>query len=119
MKKENDLTEHIRQLEEQLLKPEIRSSKIELTKLLAEGFFEFGSSGRVLYKDEEIEEAGIGIVKMKLSDFEVHAISDDVALATYRIFNEMTEQHSLRSSIWKRKEDEWKMVFHQGTKIEI
>lgn len=113
-----DLKEHIRQLEENLLSPEVRSSRAELKKLLADGFFEFGSSGRVLYKDEDLAEDGIGIIKAKLSDFEIHPLSDDIVLATYRTFNEISNQHSLRSSIWKQSEGEWKMVFHQGTKTE-
>ncbi|MBS8263756.1 DUF4440 domain-containing protein [Mesobacillus boroniphilus] len=113
-----DLNVHIRQLEENLLKPEVRSSRTELEKLLADDFFEIGSSGRVLYKGEVIAEDGIGIVKMKLSDFEIHPLSADIVLATYRIFNEISNQHSLRSSVWKQNEGVWKMVFHQGTKTE-
>jgi hypothetical protein len=109
------LKEHIKQLEEKLLTPEVRSSKTELKKLLADEFFEFGSSGRVLYKDEDFE-GGIGIIKVTLSDFDIHPLSENIVLATYRTFNEQTKQHALRSSIWKQNEGVWKMVFHQGTK---
>lgn len=112
------LSERIRQLEEKLLQPEIRSSRLELKELLAEGFFEIGSSGKVLYKEEAIGEEGIGLVKMRMSDFEIHPLSDSIVLATYRIYNEVSKQHSLRSSIWKLNEGVWKMVFHQGTKTE-
>ena len=118
MKIECKLKDHIRSLEEKLLNPEVRSSKLELKKLLTDDFFEFGSSGKVLYKDEEIADDGIGIVKMEMSDFEIHPLSEEIVLATYRIFNEMTNQHSLRSSIWKLYEGVWKMTFHQGTKTE-
>jgi hypothetical protein len=113
------LKEHIRHLEENLLNPEVRSSKMELKKLLADEFFEFGSSGKVLYKGEDIAEDGIGIVRMTLSDFELHPLSETIVLATYRIFNEDSKQHSLRSSIWKLNEGSWKMVFHQGTKTDL
>jgi hypothetical protein len=51
-----DLKVHIKQLEENLLKPEVRSSGAELKKLLADDFFEIGSSGRILYKNKEIAE---------------------------------------------------------------
>jgi hypothetical protein len=118
MKTVHELKDHLRQLEEKLLKPEVRSSRSELKNLLADEFFEFGSSGRVLYKNEEIADGGIGIVKMKMSDFEIHSLSDEIVLATYRIFNEISNQHSLRSSIWKKDVDGWKMVFHQGTKTD-
>ncbi|PGS48811.1 DUF4440 domain-containing protein [Bacillus sp. AFS041924] len=114
----NSLKDHLRTLEENLLKPEIRTSQIELKKLLADEFFEFGSSGRVLYKDDQLEH-GIGIVKMELSDFEIHPLSNEITLVTYRIFNEIKKQHSLRSSIWKLKDGQWKMYFHQGTPTEF
>ncbi|WP_079508872.1 nuclear transport factor 2 family protein [Mesobacillus jeotgali] len=110
-----ELKEHIRQLEEKLLTAEVRASRTELKKILADEFFEFGSSGRVLYKNDEME-SGIGIIKAKLSDFDIHPLSDNIVLATYRTFNERTNQHALRSSIWKQVEGDWKMVFHQGTK---
>lgn len=111
-----ELKKQLRQLEEDLLKPEVRKSRDQLKKLLADDFFEIGSSGRILFKNEDIPEAGIGIVKMKMSDFEIHPLSSDIVLATYRIFNEMNGEYTLRSSIWKLYESGWKMVFHQGTK---
>lgn len=43
------LNEHLCQLEEQLLKPETRISPADIEKLLADNFFEFGSSGNVWY----------------------------------------------------------------------
>ncbi len=76
------LRECLYQLEERLLKPEVRTSQKELKKILADDFFEFGSSGKVLYKNEDIDKNGIGVVKMTLSDFEVHPLSKDVVLTT-------------------------------------
>ena len=118
MTSHSSLKEQLLQLEEKLLKPEIRKSKDELSKLLADTFFEFGSSGKVLYKDEDIGEMTLGEVRMTLSDFEIHPLSEEIVLTTYRIFNEVNEQHSLRSSIWKIVDGNWKMHFHQGTKIQ-
>lgn len=105
------------QLEQKLLQPEIRRSKEELASLLADGFFEFGSSGKVLYKGETSQTIELGEVHMRLSDFDIHPLSDDIILTTYKIYNECTEQFSLRSSIWKCVDGNWKMHFHQGTNI--
>lgn len=113
---EPSLKEHLRLLEEMLLRPEIRTSREELTKLLSDDFFEFGSSGNVWRKKDGISEHGIGVVKMTLSDFEIHPLSDDTVLTTYRIFNEVKMEHTLRSSIWKFRDGRWQMFFHQGTK---
>ena len=112
----HSLKEVLLHLEEELLKPEIRASKVELARLLSEDFFEIGSSGRVLYKNEEIDEMKLGAVKMRLSDFDIHPLSEEIVLTTYRIYNEVNQQHSLRSSIWKFVDGTWKMQFHQGTR---
>ncbi|CAM3809052.1 DUF4440 domain-containing protein [Mesobacillus thioparans] len=112
-----NLRDHLLQLEEKLLTSEVRSSKTELKKVLADEFFEFGSSGRVLYKNEDFVD-GISIIEVTLSEFEIHPLSDEIVLATYRTFNDQTKQHALRSSIWKLNEGVWKMVFHQGTKTD-
>jgi hypothetical protein len=56
---------------------------------------------------------------MKLSDFEIHQLSGEIVLTTYRIFNEEKMQHSLRSSIWKFEDTKWRMIFHQGTPIPL
>ncbi|OMP68702.1 nuclear transport factor 2 family protein [Domibacillus epiphyticus] len=116
MESQLSLKKHLLHLEQKLLKPEIRTSRQELTKLLADEFFEFGSSGHIWYRKDGISEEGIGVVKMTLYDFDIHQLSSDSVLATYRTFNEETMQHTLRSSIWKFKDERWQMFFHQGTK---
>lgn len=104
-------------LEEMLLLPEVRTSATELSNLLADNFFEFGSSGKVWSKKYGLSPNGIDVVKMKLSDFQIHPLSEEIVLTTYQIFNEEKMQHSLRSSIWKYENAKWQMIFHQGTPI--
>jgi len=113
---EEKLREHLLELEETLLKPEVRASKQELSKLLADDFFEIGSSGKVLYKDQNIGDKGISIVNMQIDDFDIHELSEEIMLTTYRVYDQENNHSSLRSSIWKYKNGKWKMHFHQGTK---
>ncbi|MFC3748262.1 DUF4440 domain-containing protein [Paenibacillus sp. GCM10012306] len=108
---------HLLELEERLLQPAVRTSVEELSALLADDFIEFGSSGNVWYRQEGLNENGIGVVNMTLSDFEIHSLSENTTLTTYRIFNEHRQQYSLRSSIWKFREGRWQMFFHQGTPV--
>ncbi|PLS18649.1 DUF4440 domain-containing protein [Bacillus sp. M6-12] len=119
MAMESSLKEHLRELEELLLKSEIRTSPEKLKQILAESFFEFGSSGKVLYKDEGIGKEGLSVAKMTMSDFEIHPLSEEIVLTTYRIYNHIKEQHSLRSSIWKFNGGRWQMFFHQGTNTSL
>ncbi|MCP8967783.1 DUF4440 domain-containing protein [Ectobacillus ponti] len=107
------LKKHIQELEQQLLEPGVRTAPAELDKLLADSFFEFGSSGKVWYKQDMT--GGISVRKMTMSDFALHPLAEDVVLATYRVKDETRGVHTLRSSIWKRTGEQWQMVFHQGT----
>lgn len=108
------LYNHLKELEETLLQPETRKSLESLQRLLAPSFFEVGSSGEVLYK-EGITPENIGVVDMTLFDFEIHPLSEEVVLTTFTIDNLLKQQRSLRSSIWKRMNGNWMMVYHQGT----
>jgi hypothetical protein len=102
--------QQIRALEELLLTPAVRASRFELESLLSDQFVEFGSSGRVYSKAEMIEAliASPGCTAT-VSDFRVLALAANVMLATYR------SEHALRSSLWRREGNDWRMIFHQGT----
>lgn len=103
--------------EKQLLDPEARHSAGVLEKVLHPDFIEFGSSGRVYNKrmmiDMMTKEIPGAVV---IRDFEVRALSEDIALVTYRSIGQ-SGQEARRSSIWVRSEGEWACRFHQGTRI--
>jgi len=79
MNNQKEMTETIRLLEEKLLEPSVRHSVDDLKELLADGFTEFGRSGRVFDK-----KAVIGRIqkdetdKMNLSDFKVVILAPDI-----------------------------------------
>lgn len=111
------LKEQIRALEEKLLNTDVRTSPDKLSRLLTDDFFEIGSSGRVWRKQDLMGEQGAGEVRMTLSEFDMYPISGEAVLATYRIMNEDTGIETLRSSIWKFRDERWQMFFHQGTPV--
>lgn len=111
----------IRGLEEELFKQSVRTSRSAVGALLADDFVEFGRSGRVYDKQEIVlslaAEANDAAPELTASGFELKSLADDVVLLTYRTRRVDGEQalHTLRSSIWKRSDGAWRMVFHQGT----
>lgn len=110
------LTNHLFELEERLLQPGIRKSIEELDNLLADEFVEFGSSGRIFNKGIIMNRLpNETIIQMTLMDFEAKLLAPDVALTTFKVLKHTNMQYSLRSSIWKLKEEKWQMIFHQGT----
>ena len=106
----------IRRLEEALLVPEVRKSAAQIAALLADEFVEIGSSGRIYDKDQIIgqlqQESGEESLRT-VSDFMAREPADGLILVTYRII----ESRTVRSSIWKKTNSEWRMVFHQETKF--
>ncbi|MDA1635436.1 DUF4440 domain-containing protein [Bacillus cereus] len=115
MKKHSELKKHLCELEEKLLEPKTRTAPEELDKLLADDFFEFGSSGNVWYKKDFVGGSGLSVRKMTLSNFEIYSLSEGTVLATYRVRDETRMQNTLRSSIRKMIDGKWQMFFHQGT----
>ncbi len=114
------LSDHLRELEELMTKPEIRRSPEELAQLLADDFREFGSSGRVFDKQQIIDALkNQPPVQLWLDEFQVQGLAPDVALVTYRgncrFPGSDKLSHSLRSSIWRNQKGRWEVVFHQGT----
>jgi len=116
--------ELFRSLEQRLHRSEIRSMREAVNELLADGFLEFGSSGRVYNKLTTMEALAAETVTSpppEVFDFSVISISPDAVLVTYRSFRHPTEKsagrQTLRSSIWKSIDGRWQMLFHQGTVI--
>lgn len=112
-----DLNTLIQQLELSLLDSPTRKSVDYLNKRIADEFVEFGASGNIYNKQDVL--ASLPLEKERkftVEDFSVKALSPDVVLATYKIIGDDVPVASLRSSIWKRVDGEWCMVFHQGTK---
>jgi hypothetical protein len=121
------LTAHIHGLEMRLLEPAVRASAAALADLLAPDFIEFGSSGHAYDRPAIIaalhteQSAPAPQVERTISDFAVRRLADDVALATYRVARRAPEvpheECFLRSSIWRRSNERWQMIFHQGTRV--
>ena len=117
-------TDIIKNLELELIQPEIRKSKERLNDLLADDFIEIGESGDQYNKQDILsalpKQSGI---RFFLNDFNTSEISPGVVLATFQLEKEIVNSSekiiSLRSSIWKLNNGKWQIVFHQGTKINI
>lgn len=112
----NNILKTIEQLEKRLLDPQTRKSKKVLNELLAEGFKEFGSSGRVFSKEDIINRLPQeDSFFYSIEDISAQKLSVDTILLTYKL--EINSVASLRTSIWQKNRDKWQMIFHQGTKV--
>ncbi|MFJ7558561.1 DUF4440 domain-containing protein [Bacillus thuringiensis] len=48
---------------------------------------------------------------------DIHVLSSKCVLTIYKIFNETKEIKTIRSSIWEKRNNNWKLFFHQETKM--
>ncbi len=118
------LRHQLHQLEKRLLQPEVRRFPSELTRLLADEFVEFGSSGQVYDRQTIIESLSKETtIEISITGFKMVVLTPGVALVTYRAVciseGDESPVHSLRSSIWKLADSRWQMVFHQGTPTSV
>ena len=117
--KDNDLLEILTKKEKSLIDPIARKQPESLHSLLSPSFFEFGCSGKVWQRSETLQLLGNVSPEVEATDFKLHPLASDVMLLTYKTIRRDENGNSysvLRSSIWKKNENEWQMMFHQGTK---
>ena len=122
METENSEAEELRQLEWQLIQPDVRARQEAVGNLLAEEFLEFGSSGRIFDRRETIELLRQEQpVDRTMTRFQSRSLAPGIALVTYHLKSQGKAAEgpilSLRSSIWKRIDGRWRMIFHQGTRL--
>jgi hypothetical protein len=116
------LCAHLRLREEALLDPALRRDRARVAAFLADDFLEFGSSGNVWTREAVIELLATEKYQPPtMEDFKCHWIAEGVALVTYRTvrIDPQSGQSAavLRSSLWVRDLSEWRMRFHQGTRV--
>jgi len=120
-----ELEKYILSLEKELLMPQTRKNSHRLQELLAKDFYEFCSSGYVYYYEpkEVITDApNSESENWVISDFKMKVLTEQTILVNYQLYKpekSAKEQFSLRSSIWQKVEEGWKMIFHQGTTRQV
>jgi hypothetical protein len=115
------LEDTIYELEESLLRLDVRQSAEVIAERLADDFTEFSSSGRVYHyrKGDVFDADKTAELNWEIRDFVIEQLATDVVLATYKTIKHseprVEMKNSLRSSIWNCYDGRWKMLFHQGT----
>ncbi len=118
-----ELETYIIELEKSLLTFEVRHSEVELRKRIAPEFKEIGASGAYFGLDSVFEQLPAEKTwSVFVQDFEFKLHSPEMCQLIFHAFiknNDSDEgMYSLRSSFWKKFDDGWKIIFHQGTEVE-
>ncbi|UYC11175.1 nuclear transport factor 2 family protein [Xanthomonas sp. CFBP 8445] len=109
-------------LELELLEPAVRASAERVAELLDDAFVEFGASGRCFDRPAVLQALAVesGDFRYRAVDIQVQSLAPDLAQVRYRSERSgggEPPRQALRSSLWQRRDDRWRMLFHQGTPI--
>lgn len=114
------LAAELEALERALHAPQVRGDREQLAALLDEDFSEIGSSGQCYGRDAALQEIPLerAQVLIESEQYAVWLLAEDLAQVRYRSRYQLDGQAQrwvLRSSLWRRHGQRWRVVFHQGT----
>lgn len=114
------LAAELEALERALHAPQVRGDRERLAALLDEDFSEIGSSGRCYGRDSALQEIPLerAQVLIESEQYAVWLLAKDLAQVRYRSryhLDGQAQRWVLRSSLWRRHGQRWRMLFHQGT----
>src|SRR5215471_13907447 len=103
-------------------RPEFGTTRADFEKMTADDFGEVGASGRRYsraYVLDELERryAAPQADVWETSDFQCRRLGDDVYLLTYTLLQD-NQRLTRRSTIWRRTNEGWRIVYHQGTIVQ-
>ncbi|HWG66881.1 MAG: DUF4440 domain-containing protein [Pseudomonadota bacterium] len=130
MSQEPDLTTppHLQEVLDELRRrepifhhPGFGTSRADYMRMTADDFWEIGASGQRYSRDFVLD-----VLEARLAnpvdesdwesrDFHLRELAPDVYLLTYTL--RQGERLTRRSTIWRRADAGWKIVFHQGTVV--
>ena len=102
--------EEVAALEQALLRDDVRADRERVAALLHPDFVEFGASGRVWTRGRMLAEIAPLSAPVIFELVAADQVSPDAVLLTWR-----QDDRVLRSSLWLRTSDGWRLRFHQGT----
>lgn len=112
-------------LERELQRPATRADRARLDALLHDEFAEVGRSGARYSKADVLarlpqENAAIDL---RTDGFALRRLAPGAALLAYRSAQALPdgalERHTLRTSIWLRTGQGWRLLHHQGTAADV
>ena len=116
-----DVLKELIQREPIFHRPEFGTKRTDFESMTEETFWEVGASGRRYSREyilDELEKRYASQIEKawQTRDFHCLEIAVDNYLLTYTLIQ--GARVTRRSTIWRRTEQGWKIVYHQGTVVE-
>lgn len=103
-------------------RPELGISRADFEQMTSEDFWEVGASGRRYSRQFVLDELEKRFAVphndiWETCDFHCRKLGPDAYLLTYTLLQDHVRL-TRRSTIWRRTDEGWKIVFHQGTVVQ-
>lgn len=98
---------------------EFGTSRADLERMTDDAFWEIGASGNIYQRAYVIEtllaryEKGPEPHDWPCRDFSITALAESLFLLSYTL--QEPQRVTRRTTLWRRTDEGWKIVFHQGT----
>ena len=101
-----------------LLDPAVRADSSAASRLIDPEFLEVGQGGRLWDHAQILTEFGSAssMPHVMISEMDARSIADHLVLVTY--VSSIEGRRVRRSSIWRDSPEGWRVMFHQGTRID-
>ena len=101
-----------------LLDPVVRADRDAASRLIDPEFIEVGQGGRLWTHSAILDEFGTSTTMphVMISEMDARTLAAHLVLVTY--VSTIENRSVRRSSIWRDSEDGWRVMFHQGTRID-
>lgn len=116
------ILEELRRREPIFHNPAFGSTTAEFERSTAPDYWEVGASGRLYSRDFILHELTKSVPYVdaaaagwETSEFGLRRLGPDTYLLTYTL--DQAGRRTRRSTIWRRSEDGWQILYHQGTII--
>jgi len=120
-----DILEDLRGREPVFHRPELGTTRADFEAMTEAEFWEVGASGRrysrghVLHVLEDRHQVASHLAledTWEATDFACRHLGSDTYLLTYTLLQ--GQRKTRRTTIWRRVDGDWKILFHQGTVVE-
>ena len=117
--KKLEIIEELKKREPIFHHPEYGTSRVDFEKMTEETFWEVGASGNRYSRDfilDTLEKRFQNPQEedLEIKDFHCLEISQNNYLVTYTLIQDK-KRVTRRSTVWKKRGNDWKIVYHQGT----
>ncbi len=117
-----DVMEELKKREPIFHHPEYGTKREDFERMTEETFWEVGASGQCYSRNFVLDTLdkrfkNPPMDEWEIKDFSCLEIAENNYLVTYTLIQDK-KRITRRSTIWKKYDNDWKIVYHQGTIVE-